>query len=111
LINDHDLHIRRLQWEFEQRQTQQQQCDEVEKSKETILSEIQEESRILQSILPMLKDIRTVSFYFIIILFIIYLSVSKINIKNKRFYKLKALCRILMYQNYIVIPEYNLFYL
>ncbi|CAI6351307.1 unnamed protein product [Macrosiphum euphorbiae] len=59
LINEHDLHIKRLQWEFEQRQTQQQQCDEVEKNKETILSEIQEESRILQSILPMLKDIRT----------------------------------------------------
>jgi len=65
LINEHDLHIRRLQWEFEQRQTQQQQCDEVEKNKETILSEIQEESRILQSILPMLKDIRTVSSNFI----------------------------------------------
>lgn len=60
-INDHDLHIRRLQWELEQRQTQQKQCDEVEKGKETILSEIQEQSRILQSILPMLKDIRTVS--------------------------------------------------
>ncbi|KAL4132690.1 hypothetical protein QTP88_009807 [Uroleucon formosanum] len=59
LINEHDLHIKRLQWEFEQRQTQQQQCDEVEKNKETIFSEIQEESRILQSILPMLKDIRT----------------------------------------------------
>lgn len=65
MINEHDLHIRRLQWEFEQRQTQQQQCDEVEKNKETILSEIQEESRILQSILPMLKDIRTVSSNFI----------------------------------------------
>ncbi|VVC41360.1 Hypothetical protein CINCED_3A010907 [Cinara cedri] len=58
LISDHDLHIRRLQWELEQRQTQQKQCDEVEKSKETILSEIQEQSRIFQSILPMLKDIR-----------------------------------------------------
>lgn len=61
MINEHDLHIKRLQWEFEQRQTQQQQCDEVEKNKESILSEIQEESRVLQSILPMLKDIRTVS--------------------------------------------------
>lgn len=61
LISDHDLHVKRLQWELEQRQTQQKQCDEVEKSKETILSEIQEESRILQSILPMLKDIRSVS--------------------------------------------------
>lgn len=61
MISDHDLHIKRLQWEFEQRQTQQKQCDEVEKSKEIILAEIQEESRIVQSILPMLKDIRTVS--------------------------------------------------
>lgn len=65
MISDHDLHVKRLQWELEQRQTQQKQCDEVEKSKETILSEIQEESRILQSILPMLKDIRSVSLYFI----------------------------------------------
>lgn len=64
LISEHDLHVKRLQWELEQRQTQQKQCDEVEKSKEIILSEIQEESRILQSILPMLKDIRTVSLYF-----------------------------------------------
>lgn len=65
-ISKHDLHIKRLQWELEQRQTQQKQCDEVEKSKETILSEIQEESRVLQSILPMLKDIRTVSLCLII---------------------------------------------
>lgn len=61
MISDHDLHIRRLQWELEQRQTQQKQCEEVEKLKETILSEIQEQSRIFQSILPMLKDIRNVS--------------------------------------------------
>jgi len=59
MICEHDLHVKRLQWELEQRQTQQKQCDEVEKNKEIILSEIQEESRILQSILPMLKDIRT----------------------------------------------------
>lgn len=63
MISEHDLHVRRLQWELEQRQTQQKQCDEVEKNKEIILSEIQEESKILQSILPMLKDIRTVSLY------------------------------------------------
>lgn len=61
MISEHDLHIKRLQWEFEQRKNQQLQCDEVEKNKETILAEIQEESKILQSILPMLKDIRTVS--------------------------------------------------
>lgn len=66
MISDHELHIKRLQWELEQRQTQQRQCDEVEKSKEKILSEIQEESRILQSILPMLKDIRLVSLYFVL---------------------------------------------
>ncbi|XP_050434207.1 THO complex subunit 5 homolog A isoform X2 [Adelges cooleyi] len=60
-MNEHELHVKRLQWELEQRQTQQKQCEEVEKNKEIILAEIQEESRILQSILPMLKDIRTAS--------------------------------------------------
>lgn len=66
-MNKHDLHVKRLQWELEQRQIQQKQCDEVEKSKETIISEIQEESKILESILPMLKEIRTVSKYIYII--------------------------------------------
>lgn len=75
MINEHDLHIKRLQWEFEQRKTQQQQCDEVEKNKETILSEIQEESRVLQSILPMLKDIRTVSSNFIIFFTFLFIPI------------------------------------
>ncbi|XP_050520529.1 THO complex subunit 5 homolog isoform X2 [Daktulosphaira vitifoliae] len=60
-MSEHELHVKRLQYELEQRQTQQKQCDEVEKNKEKILFEIQEESRILQGILPMLKDIHSAS--------------------------------------------------
>lgn len=99
MINEHDLHIKRLQWEFEQRQTQQQQCDEVEKNKETILSEIQEESRILQSILPMLKDIRSVSLSF-------YNLYTKYRL-NKKMWKFNVLKHFIMYQTNFLFMKNN----